>query len=215
MFPLPFSSLQLQDMSFSKWHDLPCKSKRVYISCADAAAYDEEERLVGELGLSTSSVLMALPLPLHACWAHVCATAARLQHWALAKRAAAVLFAPFISSSIARPLWEAHPMDRHVLQMQQVRDAPGSLLRLLVQCLYIQSNHVGEQQQLLLLQKVATDGVSEHASSSGAPGGLQHTAASRAMMLGLNHSLIPYQVEMLEACKKILLAMKVHVHCFT
>eukprot|EP00775_Hariotina_reticulata_P005829 gene5829-6070_t len=84
------------------------------------AAYDEDGRLVGELGLSTTSVLMALPLPLHACWAHVLLTAACLHHWALAKRAAEVLFQVFTSSSKARPLWEAHPMDRHVLQMQQV-----------------------------------------------------------------------------------------------
>lgn len=162
---------------------------------------------MGELGASSPNVLMALPLPLFACCAHVLLTAARLQHWSLAKRAAAVLLPAFIASSPACPLWQAHPMDRHCLQMQQVQNAAAPLLRLLVQAVYMHAGHAGEQQQQLLLEG-ARGGVVDEAAGD-CKSGLAGTAASKALLLQLSHSQVPCQVAVLESCKKMLAAMEV------
>jgi hypothetical protein len=187
---------------------LACKQ---YLSCCTAivAVHDDQGELLGELGASTPSVVMALPLPLYACWAHVLLTASHLQHWEVAKRAAAVLLPRFIATSPSRPLWQAHPMDRHQLQMQQVQGASPALLRLLVQAVYVFAQHMGEQQQLLLQQRPAAAG----ASGDGAAGasGLAGTAASRALLLQLSGSQVPQQVALLESSKKLMAAMQVRV----
>ncbi|KAF6254573.1 hypothetical protein COO60DRAFT_303334 [Scenedesmus sp. NREL 46B-D3] len=147
---------------------------------------------------------MALPLPLYACWARVVLTASHLHHWDVAKRAAAVLLPRFITTTPSRPLWQAHPMDRHRLQLQQVQEASPTLLRLLVQAVYVYAQHMGMQQQLPLLQPLAAGAAGE---ATGA-GGLAGTAASRALLLQLSQSQVPQQVAVLESSKKLLGAMQ-------
>lgn len=164
--------------------------------------YDDQRELLGELGASTPSVVMALPLPLYACWAHVLLTASQLQHWDIAKRAAAVLLPRFIATSPGRPLWQAHPMDRHQLQLQQVQAASPSLLRLLVQAVYFFAQHMGELQQ----QQAVTGGTPGEGAGAG---GLAETAASRALLLQLSGSQVPQQVAVLECSKKLMAAMQV------
>jgi hypothetical protein len=148
---------------------------------------------------------MALPLPLYACWAHLLMTAAHLQHWDVAKHAAAVLLPRFIATSPSRPLWQAHPMDRHQLQLQQVQNASPTLLRLLVQAVYVYAQHVGEQQQQQ--QRLASAGISGAAGGSGS--GLAGTAASRVLLLQLSDSRVPQQMGVLESCKKLMASMQV------
>jgi hypothetical protein len=169
--------------------------------------YDDQGELLGELGSSTPSLLMALPLPLYACWAQLLLTASTLQHWDVAKRAAAVLLPRFIATAPSRPLWQAHPMDRHQLQLQQVQAASPALLRLLVQAVYVYAQHMGEQQQEQLLQMPSAAGAAGEGGAGA--GGLAGTAASRALLLQMSESQVPLQVAVLEASKKLMAAMQV------
>jgi hypothetical protein len=149
---------------------------------------------------------MALPPPLYACWAQLLLTASHLQHWDIAKRAAAVLLPRFIATTPVRPLWQAHPMDRHQLQLQQVQAASPTLLRLLVQAVYVYAQHTGEQQQLYAQVPSAAGAAGEGAVGAG---GLAGTAASRALLLQLSYSQVPQQVAVLESGKKLMAAMQV------
>lgn len=54
------------------------------------AAYDADGVLLRELGASTPELLLALPLPLYMCWAHLTAVAAQLDCQSIAKKAAKV-----------------------------------------------------------------------------------------------------------------------------
>lgn len=173
--------------------------------------YDDKGEIIGELGISTPGVTMALSLPLYACWAYILLTAAKLQHWQTAKRAAGVLLPRFIATSASRPLWQAHPMDRHQLQLQQVQDAAGPLLRLLVQAVYVYAYHHGQQHQLAVASGAGVQETRAVQEAAGTPtvSGLAGTAASRALLLGLSESQVPGQVAVLELTKYLLMAMQV------
>lgn len=57
-------------------------------------------------------MVIALPLPLHLCWAHLLLQAARMGgHAGVVARAGARLAEHFVTVSPVRPLWEANPMD--------------------------------------------------------------------------------------------------------
>eukprot|EP00879_Flechtneria_rotunda_P025042 GHRR01026578.1.p1 GENE.GHRR01026578.1~~GHRR01026578.1.p1 ORF type:complete len:516 (+),score=184.34 GHRR01026578.1:750-2297(+) len=169
------------------------------------AAYDDEGQLVGELGVQSPPVLMALPLPLYSCWAHILLTAACLRHWTIVKEAASVLMPRFISISPARQLWQAHPMDLLQLQLPEVQAAAGPLLRLLVQAVYVYADHVRHLQHKQVLGHQVAGAAVAAASKSGLAG----TAASRVMLLQLSESQVPAQVAMLEASKRLIAAMQV------
>jgi hypothetical protein len=178
----------------------------LFLHChATTPVYDDQGELLGELGSSTPSVVMALPLPLYACWAQLLLTASHLQHWDIAKRAAAVLLPRFVATTPSRLLWQAHPKDRHQLQLQQLQAASPTLLRLLVQAVYVYAQHTGEQQQLAQVPTAAG------AAGEGAvaAGGLAGTAASRALLLQLSESQVPQQVAVLKSGKKLMAAMQV------
>lgn len=179
------------------------------------AVYDRDGQLLGELGASTPPICMALPLPLHYCYAHILLAAARLQLWQVAKRAAGVLLPQFITASPARPVWQAHPMARFSLRMAQVSAAARPLLRLLVQALYAYAGYQGRKQLLSLLAASSSCGPAMAdaacASCGDSSSGLAGTAASRELLLSLSNSQLPQQVALLEACKRLLLAMQVGV----
>lgn len=181
-----------------------------FLSCNTNAVYDDQGNLMGELGPSTPNLLMALPLPLYSCWAHVLLTAAQLKQWEPAKRAASILLPQFIVASPARPIWQEHPMDRHQLQMQQVSVAPVPLLRLLVLAVYVYAGHLGQKLQDQLL---GANGMMHTADAAAADDGvaskLAGTAASRELLLQCSESQVPGQVALLEACKRIIAAMQV------
>ena len=61
------------------------------------AAYDGDGKLRGQLGASSPDLLSTLPLPLYVLWAHTLIAAARLGHWAVARRAAGVLLPRFVA----------------------------------------------------------------------------------------------------------------------
>jgi hypothetical protein len=168
---------------------------------------------MGELGASSPRICMALPLPLHYCRAQVLLAGARLQQWSVVKRAAGMLLPRFIVTTPVRPLWQAHPMDRFELQHQQVKAAAQPLLRLLVECLLEYASHKGQQAQEALTARGGGNdaaGVTCVEDSGGASGsGLAGTAASRELLLSLSHSRVPQQVALLDACKRLLLAMQV------
>lgn len=177
---------------------------------AAAAVHDERGELIGDLGPSTPSITLALPLPLYSCWAHVLLTAAQLHHWEVARRAASIVLPRFILTGPAKPLWQENPMDRHRLQLQQVAAAPAPLLRLLVLAVY---SYAGQQGQKLYEQLLCMNGLKQGGSAAagdaGAAGKLAGTAASRALLLQCSESQVPGQVALLETSKMIIAAMQV------
>lgn len=182
----------------------------IFCGYANAAVYDERDELIGDLGPSTPSILMALPLPLHACWAHVLLTAAQLQQWAPARRAASVLFPMFISTRPSKALWQEHPMDRHQLRLQQVLAAPAPLLRQLVLAIYSFAQGKGQKlREQMLSGNEPNSGGEAAANSEGTISKLAGTAASRALLLQCSKSPVPLQIALLEICKKVIAAMQV------
>jgi hypothetical protein len=169
--------------------------------CPAAAVYDAAGKLLGELGPSTPPVLMALPLPLFYLWGHLLKAAAQLQQWPAARKAAAVLFPRFISSSPARPVWEQHPMDALRLQQPRVVAAAAPLLRLLVQGLFLYASHTGQQLQEELS---AADVASTKLEGAAAAG-----SGSRQLLRVLQQPRLDAQLQLLRSGKRLLLGMQV------
>jgi hypothetical protein len=151
---------------------------------------------------------MTLPLPVYYCYAQVLLVAARLGQWTAAKRAAAVLFPRFFTTTPSRPLWQAHPADRFTVQQQQVTTQVAPFLRLLVQAMYAYAGHLADK-QLAGLQAGANSSCAGGEEAALSSNGLADTAASRALLLSLSESHLPQQVALLEAAQKHLLAMQV------
>ncbi|KAG2453644.1 hypothetical protein HYH02_001857 [Chlamydomonas schloesseri] len=103
------------------------------------ALYDDDGNIVGGLGTSTPEVLVALPLPLLMCWAHLLAAAVRCgaAGAAAAKRAASVLLPHFVVTTPDVPLWRSNPMESQRLHRAHVAAAARPLLRALVQAIYL------------------------------------------------------------------------------
>jgi hypothetical protein len=163
--------------------------------------YDAAGKLLGELGPSTPPVLMALPLPLFYLWGHLLKAAAQLQQWPAARKAAAVLFPRFISSTPARPVWEQHPMDALRLQQPLVAAAAAPLLRLLVQGLFLYASHTGQQLQ----QELAAADVAATKLEGAAAGG----SGSRQLLKVLQQPRLDQQLQLLRSGKRLLLGMQV------
>lgn len=174
-----------------------------------STVYDDQGTLLGELGSSSPSIVMSLPLSVYYCYAHVLLAAAQLRLWTVAKRAAGVLFPRFFTVMPARPLWEAHPADRYSIQTHQVSAQVAPLLRLLVQAVYAHAGHQASK-QIEALSRVCKNGSTDGSQeAAGGSSGLSGTAASRALLLGLSESRLPQQVALLEAAQRHLLAMQV------
>lgn len=153
------------------------------------AVYDAHGNLIGDLCASSPDMLISLPLPVYMCWAQLLLSAAKLGQWAVAKRAAAVLFPIFIQQSPSRPLWEAHPMDSLQLIQHQVDQAALPLLRLFVQGMYV------------------------HACNSSQSLGWQSADGGKTTFKGvlqcMNTPHLEEQVALLKNCKRVLMAMQV------
>lgn len=174
------------------------------------AVYDAQGHIIGELGPSTPSILVALPLPIYTCWARILLTAAQLQHWNVAKRAAGILLPRFITSTAVRPVWQEHPMNRHHLQLQQVKSAASPLLRLVVQAMYVYAGNLGSRLQEQLLIGVGTGrGDTANTQDQPAANKLAGTAASRALLLQYNRGQVHDQIALLSTCKKLAVGMQV------
>ena len=175
-----------------------------------SVVYDDQGMLLGELGSSSPSIVMSLPLPIYYCYAQVLLAAAHLGLWTVAKRAAAVLFPRFFTVTAARPLWEAHPADHYSIQTQQVSAQVAPFLRLLAQATYAYAGHQASKHiEALVLAGSSDDSVDGSQEATGGSSGLAGTAASRALLLGLSESRLPQQVALLEAAQRHLLAMQV------
>lgn len=178
-----------------------------------SVVYDDQGTLLGELGSSSPSIVMSLPLPIYYCYAQVLLAAAHLGMWTVAKRAAAVLFPRFFTVKAARPLWQAHPADHYSIQTQQVSAQVAPFLRLLVQATYAYAGHQASKHiQALVLAGSSDDSVDGSQEATGGSSGLAGTAASRALLLCLSESRLPQQVALLEAAQRLLLAVQVQVH---
>lgn len=174
--------------------------------------FDDEGALLGELGASSPAVVMSLPLPIYYCYGQVLLAAARLGLWAVARRAAAALFPRFFTTMPARLLWQAHPVDRFSIQVDQVAAQVPPFLRLLVEAVFAYAGHLGAQPlHVLTLQHDDGDNSRQEEAGAGSTGGLAGTAASRELLLSLSRSRIPQQIALLEAAQRHLMAMQASV----
>lgn len=164
---------------------------------------------MGELGASSPSVILSLPLPIYYLVAQVLLAAAHLQLWGVAKRAAAALFPRFFTTTAARPLWQAHPADRFSTQPHQVAAQVPAFLRLLVQSVYAYAGHQVTKQLTVLATGSSDSHGGDSSSSSGGGSALAGTAASRELLLSLSQSHVEQQRALLEGAKRHLLAMQV------
>lgn len=189
------------------------KNACVGLLCCVPTVFDDQGTLLGELGCSSPSIPMSLPLPVYYCYAHVLLAAAHLGLWTVAKRAAGVLFPRFFTATPARPLWEAHPAERFSTQAPQVAAQVPAFLRVLVQAVYAYAGHQASKHTAALAQagSSSSSGAAADGGQEAEPGssGLGGTAASRALLLSLSNSRLPQQVALLEAAQRHLLAMQV------
>ena len=79
------------------------------------AAYDADHKLISELGQSAGPVAALLPLPLFNLWCHLALTAAQLRLLNITQSAASMVLPHFITTQPDQPVWEANPLDKHLL----------------------------------------------------------------------------------------------------
>ncbi|PNH01366.1 hypothetical protein TSOC_012750, partial [Tetrabaena socialis] len=166
------------------------------------ALYDEDGGVVGGgLGASTPEVLLALPLPLYACWAQLLAAAVRARAWVAAKRAAGVLLHHMVVSGPDAPIWAANPMDSQRLHRAHVAAAARPLLRSVVQGIYMYGGAA------LLRNGAAAAGGG--AGAAAAPAAPLPQVALPCTLPQLRAPFLQEQVARLKAARLLVLGMEV------
>lgn len=107
------------------------------------AYFDEQGRVIGELGHSSPEIPMVLPVPLFYLWSQLVITACRLGALGVARTACSVLWRHFVITNPEKPIWDANPMDAEELHPSHAAVAISPVLRAFAQCSYLWSDRLG------------------------------------------------------------------------